>query len=376
MANRQTFSSGVAHPSTRYWIDLIVEELEVDKDNNRSRIHFDLRARSEYTWDLEFRGRLGYIEIDENNDGKWTRIASSYTNLAAYDGDGGAYNKRIVDVTRWVEHKDDGTLSFGVKGFYDYSNILISDKWWLHSVTVQSTYRTIAISRTPTLSVSIKTQSAESVSFNWKSDIPIKSMKYWHTNIDATKSVSVSSKKSGTLTVKGLTPGTKYTFKINATSTGNKTSATKTLSVKTVAISSITSSVDLVFGSSLPIKKTNTTGFKDDLYFYVNDKLITKKTNIANSYTLKFTQAELDAMYKLFGKSNTATITATIVCKGTEDYTSSKKGTLLLTGNALTAHIGIGTTPRRAKVYIGGAGKAARRAVCWVGVNGTPRRTI
>ena len=114
MANRQTFSSGVAHPSTRYWIDLIVEELEVDKDNNRSRIHFDLRARSEYTWDLEFRGRLGYIEIDENNDGKWTRIASSYTNLAAYDGDGGAYNKRIVDVTRWVEHNDDGTLSFGV----------------------------------------------------------------------------------------------------------------------------------------------------------------------------------------------------------------------------------------------------------------------
>lgn len=377
MANRQTFSSGLAHPSTRYWIDLIVEEIEVDRDNNRSKIHFDLRARSEYTWDLEFSGRLGYIEIDEKNNGKWARIASAYTNLAAYDGDGGNYNKRIVDTTKWIEHNEDGTLSFGVKGYYDYSNILISDKWWIHEVSVQAVYKTTAINRTPTLSVSIKTQAAESVSFNWKADIPIKTLKYWHTNIEGgTKSVSINSLKSGTLTVTGLTPGKSYTFKINVTSTGNKTSATKNLSVKTVSASKITSSVDLVFGSSLPIKKTNETGFKDDLLFYVNNKLIVKKTNIANSYTLKFTDSELDCMYKLFGQSNTATIKVTVVCKGKlDEYSSSKTGTLLLTGNAKTAHIGISKTSRRAKVYVG-INKIARRAVCWVGVNGKPRRTI
>lgn len=376
MPNSKTFSSGVAHPSTRYWIDLIVEELEVDRDNNRSKIHFDLRARSEYTWDLEFSGRLGYIEIDENNDGKWTRIASSYTNLAAYDGDGGAYNKRITHVTKWITHNASGALSFKVKGYYDYSNILISHKWWLSSVSVTGTFATTKINRTPTLSVSIRSRSAESVSFNWRSNIPAIRLRYRHSGIDRTISTTVDSKKSGVLTVNGLSPGTSYTFKFYVVSEANRNSATKTLSVKTISASNITSSVDLVFGSSLPITKNNTTGFKDDIYFYVNNVLITHKTNVANSYTLSFTDSELDNMYKQFGNLNTATTKLTVVCKGTSNYSSSKSGTLLLTGNAKTAHIGVNNVQKRAKIYIGDSKKIARRAVCWVGVSNKPRRTI
>ena len=236
MPNSKTFSSGVAHPSTRYWIDLIVEELEVDRDNNRSKIHFDLRARSEYTWDLEFSGRLGYIEIDENNDGKWTRIASSYTNLAAYDGDGGAYNKRITHVTKWITHNASGALSFKVKGYYDYSNILISHKWWLSPVSVTGTFATTTINRTPTLSVSIRSRSAESVSFNWRSNIPAIRLRYRHSGIDRTISTTVDSKKSGVLTVNGLSPGTSYTFN---NKTGFNVQWTKIKEVWTCAVGKI-----------------------------------------------------------------------------------------------------------------------------------------
>ena len=173
-----------------------------------------------------------------------------------------------------------------------------------------------------------------------------------------------------------MSPGTSYTFKFYVVSEANRNSATKTLSVKTISASNITSSVDLVFGSSLPITKNNTTGFKDDIYFYVNNVLITHKTNVANSYTLSFTDSELDNMYKQFGNLNTATTKLTVVCKGTSNYSSSKSGTLLLTGNAKTAHIGVDNVQKRAKVYIGDSKKIARRAVCWVGVSDKPRRTI
>lgn len=367
MANRATYSSGLAHPSTRYWIDLIVETLQVDTDNNRSLIFFDLRARSEYTWDLEFRGRLGYIAVNG------VQIVSGYTDLGAWDGDGGKYNRRICTITKWINHDANGALNMNVTGYYNYSGILISGKWWLNPVSVTGTYKGTMIERVPTVSVSIKNQTAETVAINWKSNINIKNIqcKYGST----TKNISVSSAKSGTFTISSLTPGTGYTFKIKMTTTGNKDSVQKSLSAKTVAATKITSSADFVFASSLPIKKTNETGFKDDLYLYINGKLILTRVDVANTYTLRFNQTEVDTIYKLFGKSNTAEVKLTVVCKGTKNHTDSKTGVLLLTGNARTAHIGIAKQSKRAKVYVG-VGKVARRAVVWVGVNGNPRRTI
>lgn len=371
--NTKTYSSGYAHPSTRYWIDLVVTENSTSKANNTSNITFDLRARSEPTWDLEFSGRLGYIEI-QVNDGEWKRIASSYTNLAAWDGDGGAYNKRICAVTKDIKHNDDGKLNIKVKGYYDYSNILISHKWWINAVSVTGTFATTAISLVPVYSASISNQTAESINFDWKSDIPLSSVSYTINNKTYTTK-SVSKKKSGTITIKSLTPNKSYTVKSYGTSTSNAKSSTKTLSAKTVSVANITSSLDFIFGSSLTITKTNKSGFSDDLYFYINNELITTKTNVGDSCTLTFDQDLLDKMYKLFENQNTAESKVIIVTKGTTEYKTSKKGTMTLNGNAKTAHIGINRVPLRAKVYIG-VGKIPRRAVVWIGNNDKPRRCI
>ena len=53
-AAKKTFSSGWGHPNCPYWIDLIVQETKVNTEENYSEVLFDLRARSEETWDLEF----------------------------------------------------------------------------------------------------------------------------------------------------------------------------------------------------------------------------------------------------------------------------------------------------------------------------------
>lgn len=370
MSNSNTYNSGYAHPSTRYWISLIVKEIEVNKSNNTSKVSFDLRARSEVTWDLQFSGRLGYIEVNGE------RIAESYTNLSAYDGDGGAYDKRICSATKVYKHKDDGTLSLSVKGYYDYSNILISQKWWLSSVTTSGTFKCTTISTKPTLTVSIKSQNVESVSINWKSDINVSEARLYDNSGNLLKSETVSSKKTGSLTASGLLANTSYTFKVKVKSTSGAWSSAKSISAKTTSTASASSTADLVFGNSLPITKTNTSGLTDDLYFYVNNTLITTKFGIPNSYTLTFTQNELDTMYKLLGKNNTATTLVKIVSKGsTQEYVSQKSGTLTLTGIAKTAHVGVNNKPKRAMVWIG-INKNPKRAVCWIGASNTPRRTI
>ena len=369
----KTYSSDYAHPSTRYWIDLVVTENSTDRSTNSSNITFDLRARSEPTWDLEFSGRLGYIEI-QINGGEWQRIASSYTDLAAWDGDGGAYNKRICSVTKNITHNSDGKLNIKVKGYYDYSNILISHKWWINAVSVTGVFTTTAISLTPTYSASISNQTAESITFDWSSDIPLKSVSYTINNKDYTTK-TIKNKKSGSITITGLSPNKNYTVKTYGTSTSNTKGRTRTLSAKTVSVAKITSSVDFIFGSSLPVTKTNSSGFSDDIYFYINNQLICKKTNAANSCTITFTQNNLDTMYKLFGNKNTATSKITVVTKGSSDYKTSKTGTMTLNGNAKTVHVGINRVPLRAKVYIG-IGKVPKRAVVWIGNNDKPKRCI
>lgn len=369
MANRQVFSSGVAHPSTRYWISLVVEELSINEEENTSEVFFDLRARSDPTWDLEFSGRLGYIEMDG------VRIAEGYTNLAAWDGDGGNYDKRICCATRTVKHNEDGSLSIKVKGYYDYSNILISHKWWLSPVSVEGVYKTTVIQTTPSFYISIRSQGAESVTINWVSNIPISTVRYYDNNTKIADK-EINAMKYGIFTVTGLKAGTSYIIKARGKSTAGIWSPPKAVSVKTLSPASITSSVDLIFGSSLKVTKMNDSGLSDTLYFYVNNTLIKTVSDVANDYTLKFSQDLLDKMYKLFGNKNTATTKLVVVTKGsTQEYTTSKTGTLTLNGNAKTVHIGVNNKETRGKVFLG-VNKVAKKAVVWIGVNGTPRRSI
>ena len=369
-AEKQTFSSGWGHPNCPYWIDLIVQETAVNTTENYSDVFFDLRARSEKSWDLEFRGRLGYIAVDG------TRIQEAYTDLSAYDGDGGAYNRRICSITKRIYHDSDGKKTINVEGYYDYSGILISKKWYLSAVSVANTYTLTNISRKPSITISIKEQRQEEIDFEWSSDLACNQVWVEYGSEPIVHKFPVDNKKSGVVTVKGLTPNTNYSMRALVKSIAELWSDVKTLSAKTTNTSSFISKADFEFGSNLEVKKNNNSNFKDDIYLYVNDKLILSRTSIPNTYTITFKQSELDAMYKLFGKKNTAKTTLKLVSHGSSaDYTSTINGTLTLTGNAKTIHVGVNNKPKRGIVWIG-EGKIPRKAVVWIGVNGTPQRSI
>lgn len=368
MPNRISVNSGYAHPSTRYWIELIIEELSVNQETNTSEVFFDLRARSEVTWDLEFSGRLGYIEVNGS------RIVEKYTNLGAWDGDGGKYNKRICSITKTIPHNEDGTMTLNVKGYYDYSNILISKKWWLSPVSVSTVYKTTPIENKPSLSLSISSQLMESVSIGWRTNISIKKIEVYDEQERLLTSANVDSKKAGSIPVEHLVPSTTYKFKVKVQSVGGVWSDLKTITIKTAPSAQLISELNYIFGDDLTIVKTNAnSGTKDDLYFYVNGKLVCVRTDITNTYILKFTQSELDFMYKQFGMNDYTEIKATVVTNG--KYESSQIGIMTLTGNAKTAIVGVKNKPVRAKVWYG-LQRVPKRAVVWVGTPNGPKRCI
>ena len=114
------------------------------------------------------------------------------------------------------------------------------------------------------------------------------------------------------------------------------------------------------------------------------DNIISTKT-----VNLDFTDEEWDTIYKMMpANSNIASYHLSMqtysILRGIyvndNNYSVEIDGTITLTGNKKTTHVGK-SGPKRARVYIGDSSKNVRKAVCWVGIKDSdgvvrPHRTI
>lgn len=231
-----TYKSDYAHSSVpHYWIELVVTQNSKNNEENSSNITFKLLGRSDSGWSLSFRDRLGYIEVDGE------RIVSANTNWGDGYGDGGGYNHTICSVTKNIAHNSDGSLSLPVKGYFDYSGIVINDKYTLHAVSVSDTFSCSATSPKPTISVSSTSSTTDTVKVNWQSDYKLKTIYYRYssdggTNYTSWGSKTVTSTTSGSISISGLSENTKYYIQIKGKSVGGVTSNTITTN-KTTATS-------------------------------------------------------------------------------------------------------------------------------------------
>lgn len=107
-----------------------------------------------------------------------------------------------------------------------------------------------------------------------------------------------------------------------------------------------------------------------DSHTYNAGSQVSNKTHV-------FTQNELDTLYKkLPNNGNSVAMTLRITTSGAYGtYTSSVNLTCNLTGNAMTARVGVNNAPRRVKCWIGVNG-TPRRCVAWIGIDGKGRRSI
>ena len=233
----------------------------------------------------------------------------------------------------------------------------------------------------PVVSATVVGSGSESLTVNWSSTRPLKQLDY--SIAGGYEIIQLNGDKSGTITLTGLSPNTRYPIYINGTSTDEyDTLGSETITIygTTASIPTITNISSIIHGQSFKITVKNLSKLSTTIKIWVSgnsvrlDKSIDTTTN--GDVTVTLSEGEWDKVYRSFPKQNTHTLYAQLVTHASKDYSDSQKSkTITLTGIQKTAHIGVSNKPRRCQVYIGVNNKP-RRCVSWVGVNNTPKRTI
>lgn len=221
---------------------------------------------------------------------------------------------------------------------------------------------------TPTISLSSKTVNSITVSSGC--NVTVSSTKY---RIKISGGSYGSYQISPTFT--GLSPNTSYVIQVYKVGKDSGEAGTATLSVKTYDIARLTVYPNFNLGDDVTIQFTNPSGATVQVGLYdskgVNDYAL-YRTISGTNYTFKFTDEELDKMYKALENNNSLSARFYINTSNNA-YREYKAITISLTGNQKTAHVG-NNGIKRAKVFIGKEG--VKRCVVWTGVNGTARRCI
>ncbi len=271
-----------------------------------------------------------------------------------------------------IEHNSDGSKSFGAEihaGFYwkNQENVSGSNSWTLPT-----------IDRYVTINISQKSKDINSISINWSADHTISGIKYSTNGGKTYSAYTTLSAKSGTLTIKKLSPNTSYDIKVRVKRSSNSLETTSsTLTTKTYDYAKFVSVSNADFGENVIISKSNESGISDRLEMYVNNSLIATRTNIDESYYLFLTQSELDNLYKKYSvNSNNVNLEYRLITTcNSKTYTDTIARIIRLTGNAKTAKIKQNGVVKRAKVFIKQNG-IIKRGVLFIMQDGIIKRCI
>ena len=102
----------------------------------------------------------------------------------------------------------------------------------------------------------------------------------------------------------------------------------------------------------------------------IGSNSILTKTVVTGTNSISFSDNELDKIYKLYGNSNSLTVTFIVSGGG---YTNSKTCTVTLAGNQKTSFLKVNNSIKRAKIFVCVNGQI-KRAVAWICQNGKIKR--
>lgn len=135
----------------------------------------------------------------------------------------------------------------------------------------------------------------------------------------------------------------------------------------------ITSLPNFEHGSNASVTIDNPSGSVLTLVMKIGSTQILSQSASTGANTIAFTDAQLDAIYKLYGSNSSLTVTFSVTTSA--GFTSSKTCTIILKGNQKTGRTNVSGTWKRGKLWTNVNG-AWRRAVLWTNVNGTWKRGI
>ena len=182
---------------------------------------------------------------------------------------------------------------------------------------------------------------------------------------------------SGTFT--GLTANTTYIVEVYKVGSASGEAGTATITVTTYQIATISTGQNINLGDTEAVTFANPSGSTMALGIYKTDgstELVSYRAVTGTSYTFTFTEAELDAIYKAMGTSNSVTVRIYLrtTCNNSSYY-HTKDIVITLTGNQKTGHIKVSANWKRTKKWVKVNG-TWRRCVRWIKINGTWRRCV
>jgi hypothetical protein len=189
-----------------------------------------------------------------------------------------------------------------------------------------------------------------------------------------------SNNKSGYYTISNLQPNTTYKVRTRCRRADSGLwSEAGNIWITTYDIAKISNAPGVNLGDNETITYSNPSGSSMRISIYNTEGSIPycgyRKCN-GSSYTFKFTDEELDTLYKLFKNSNKITVRAYLVTTcNSKDYYNHKDIVITLTGNQKTIKINNNSNWKRGKVWTNVNG-TWKRAVIWTNVNGTWKRSI
>ena len=223
-------------------------------------------------------------------------------------------------------------------------------------------------------SLSLKSRALDSLTFSDSLEMVADTV-YYKLSTASSYTKIASNSKSGSFTVKNLTPNKSYIINFRARNTSGSTNkdANKNVSGTTYDIGKISTLNNFVHGNNASISITNPSGSSLSLNMKIGSTSILAKTVNAGNNTIAFTDSQLDTIYKKYGNGDT--VTATFTLTTSSKYTNSKSCTITLNGNQKNGYLKVKGNYKRTKKFkkINGQWK---RVVRWIKQNGSWKRCI
>lgn len=267
-----------------------------------------------------------------------------------------------------VTHNTDGSCpAISITGSWNTDTSRIGSGTVSTSVTPPNIPRYVTI-----LSFEVENMVGEEgltkVRFKWSADAACDMMWYSTDNGNSWTPFSLNG------IVSGLEPNTTYNFKLRLRRTDSQlTTDSQTVAKSTLDIARILNLDNFEHGDDAEINISNSAQIANlNLEMKVNNEQILTRILNQLENTIKFTDDELDKLYKKYGTENE--IEANFILHS-GDYTNSKTCIVTLTGNQKTVKIKNNNTYKRGKIFIKING-TYKKAVIWINKNGSWRRCI
>ena len=356
-----------------YRLELNVTETNVNNANNSSTVHWEVILRATGNYSFSAIGSTVVVNVDgEVYNAYSQKSLNAHSAITIASGD------------KNIEHDSNGSKTIYCSASYTQTS---GASYTPGNMSCGGNLRLTDIARYANVSITERAKTINSISINWNTDAARDHTQYslnYAAWTDANDTVSADN-RSGYFTIGNLNCNTIYSIKVRVKRADSQLwSESSEINIKTLdknkfegTLNEITLGNDYTFKFKQNAKATTYIVIYDSN----NNKLLSRNTyastelNAVITYTIKFTQEEIDKIYKLFDSENYINLKLQLDTFDKQHYYDEYTKKCNLNGNIKTVKIKQNDVIKRAQVYIKKDGML-KKCIIWVKNNGIMKRCL